>query len=141
MRPQPLSASTSFQALRSQYALVKDRQLSDLFARDPSRFSSLSIKAAGIFLDYSKNLLDDTTMRLLLALARERGVEAQRNAMFAGEKINFTEHRAVLHTALRAPLAADLQVDGQYVSRDVHAVLDADAWVYRSRARRRLDRP
>lgn len=63
-------------------------------------------------------------MRLLLDLARERGVEAQRDAMFAGEKINVTERRAVLHTALRAPLAADLQVDGQHVSRDVHAVLE-----------------
>jgi glucose-6-phosphate isomerase len=124
MHTQPLTASTAFQALRSQYAAVKDRPLSELFAQDPSRFKSHSIKAAGIFLDYSKNLLDDTTMRLLLDLARERGVEAQRDAMFAGEKINFTERRAVLHTALRAPLAADLQVDGQYVSRDVHAVLE-----------------
>ncbi|MDP3842118.1 MAG: glucose-6-phosphate isomerase [Oxalobacteraceae bacterium] len=124
MHTQPLTASTAFQALRSQYALVKNRRLAELFAQDPSRFDTMSTKAAGIFLDYSKNLLDDTTMRLLLELARERRVEAQRDAMFAGEKINFTEKRAVLHTALRAPLEADLQVDGQHVSRDVHAVLE-----------------
>ncbi|MEO6353996.1 MAG: glucose-6-phosphate isomerase [Oxalobacteraceae bacterium] len=124
MHTQPLTASSAFQALRSHYALVKNRRLAELFAQDPARFKTFSTKAAGILLDYSKNLLDDATLRLLQELARERGVAAQRDAMFAGEKINVTEQRAVLHTALRAPLSADLQVDGQHVSSDVHAVLE-----------------
>lgn len=82
------------------------------------------MEAAGLFLDYSKNRVKHSTMELLFALARERGVEAQRDAMFAGGKINSTEGRAVLHTALRAPREQTLQVDGQDIGHDVHAVLD-----------------
>ncbi|HEU4777112.1 MAG TPA: glucose-6-phosphate isomerase, partial [Telluria sp.] len=76
------------------------------------------------FLDYSKNRVDARTLELLTDLARERGVEKQRDAMFAGERINLTENRAVLHTALRAPRGTPLTVDGQDVNADVHAVLD-----------------
>jgi glucose-6-phosphate isomerase len=95
-----------------------------LFAADAQRFPKLTVDAAGLFLDYSKNRLDATTVGLLLDLARERGVERQRDAMLSGEKINLTEHRAVLHTALRMPRGKALVVDGQDVNADVHTVLD-----------------
>lgn len=95
----------------------------ELFTRDPTRFEQFSVEAAGLFLDYSKNRLNGTTLKLLCTLARERGVETQRDAMFAGEKINSTEQRAVLHTALRAPRGQALRVDGQDIGGDVHAVL------------------
>lgn len=95
-----------------------------MFNDNPQRFEQLSIEAAGLMLDYSKNLLNHETLQLLCALARERKVEALRDAMFKGEKINLTEQRAVLHTALRAPRGAVLDVDGKDVNREVHAVLD-----------------
>lgn len=96
----------------------------DLFRTDPERFDNMTVKAAGILLDYSKNRVDNTTLKLLFELARERHVESQREAMFSGSAINFTEHRAVLHTALRAPRGSSLQVAGQQIDEDVHAVLD-----------------
>jgi glucose-6-phosphate isomerase len=77
-----------------------------------------------LYLDYSKNRVTDETISLLVQLARERGVEARRDAMFRGEKINITERRAVLHVALRAPRGAKIEVDGKDVVADVHAVLD-----------------
>lgn len=95
-----------------------------LFSRQPNRFDRFSIESAGLLLDYSKNRLDETTMQLLFQLARERNVEQKRAAMFAGEKINTTEHRAVLHAALRMPRSSRLVVDGQNVIQEVHAVLD-----------------
>lgn len=119
----PLTSTTSFKALESHAEMAQDWEMRQLFAADPQRFERMSIEAAGLFLDYSKNRLDGRTLELLAALARERGVEARRDAMFAGEKINNTEQRAVLHTALRAPRDAALTVDGQDVTADVHAVL------------------
>ena len=119
-----LTSSAAFDALQSHYSEAKDWRLRDLFARDNERFNRFSLEAAGLFLDYSKNRLNDTTMRLLTALARETGLEQQRDAMFAGEKINTTEHRAVLHTALRAPRDTVVKVDGQNVIPEVHRVLD-----------------
>jgi glucose-6-phosphate isomerase len=124
MRTPALLSTASFQALRSHHAAAARWQLRELFARDPARFSNFSVEAAGLFLDYSKNLVTQETTQLLFALARERAVEAQRDAMLNGEKINSTEQRAVLHAALRAPRDAVLQVDGQDVIHDVHAVLD-----------------
>jgi glucose-6-phosphate isomerase len=124
MRQPALTSTASFRALESHAADAKNWQLRQLFAADAQRFPKLTVDAAGLFLDYSKNRLDATTIGLLLDLARERGVEAKRNAMFAGEKINLTEHRAVLHTALRLPRDKVLTVDGQNVTADVHAVLD-----------------
>ena len=118
-----LTASPSFQALARLAPDAARWQMRDMFAADPQRFKAMSLEAAGLFLDYSKNRLDGRTLGLLLALARERGVEQRRDAMFAGEKINNTEQRAVLHTALRAPSDAKLVVDGQDVIADVHAVL------------------
>jgi glucose-6-phosphate isomerase len=123
MRQPALSSTASFQALETHAVEAEDWQLRGLFAADPQRFSKLSVEAAGLFLDYSKNRLDGRTLELLLDLAEERGVEQQRDAMFAGEKINVTENRAVLHTALRAPRDGAPVVDGQDVGADVHAVL------------------
>ena len=124
MHQTPLSISTAFQALQKHHAEAQHWQLRELFAADPERFQHYSLEAAGLFLDYSKNRLNQTTLALLLDLARERRVEQQRDALFAGEKINTTEQRAALHTALRAPRDSTLLVDGQDVIRDVHAVLD-----------------
>ncbi len=124
MRQPALTATASFQALESHASTARHWQMRALFAADPQRFPSLTVDAAGLFLDYSKNRLDAQTIGLLLDLARERGVEARRDAMFAGEKINLTEGRAVLHTALRMPRGKALLVDGQDVAGEVHAVLD-----------------
>ena len=124
MRQPALTQTASFQALETHAVEAEDWQLRGLFAADAERFPKLTVDAAGLFLDYSKNRLDGRTLELLADLARERGLEARRDAMFAGEKINLTEGRAVLHTALRAPRTAQLTVDGQDVIADVHAVLD-----------------
>ncbi|MGG7605621.1 glucose-6-phosphate isomerase [Massilia sp. BKSP1R2A-1] len=124
MRTPSLTSTASFQALENHAAQAEDWEMRSLFAADPQRFEKLSVEAAGLFLDYSKNRLDGRTLELLAELARERGVEARRDAMFAGERINNTENRAVLHTALRAPRGSKLVVDGQDVNADVHAVLD-----------------
>ena len=114
----------AWQALKAHYEEIKGVHLRQLFADDPARAESFSAEGAGLFLDYSKNRLTAKTIQLLLQLARERGVEARRDAMFRGEKINLTEKRAVLHVALRAPKGVSIQVDGQDVVPEVHAVLD-----------------
>jgi glucose-6-phosphate isomerase len=123
MRQPPLTSTTSYQALQTHAQDAQQWQMRDLFAQDPQRFERLSAEAAGLFLDYSKNRLDGRTLALLANLARERGVEQLRDAMFNGDKINLTEQRAVLHTALRAPKDKQITVDGQDVTADVHAVL------------------
>jgi glucose-6-phosphate isomerase len=124
MRQPLLTSTTSYQSLRNHAAQAREWQMRELFAQDPQRFERFSSEAAGLFLDYSKNRLDGRTLELLAQLARERGVERLRDAMFAGEKINLTENRAVLHTALRAPRNKPFTLDGQDVTGDVHAVLD-----------------
>ena len=124
MRTPSLTASAAFQALQQHHAEAKNWQVRDLFAQDPARFDRLSIEGAGLFLDYSKNIVDDKTMSLLLALARDTRVEAQRDAMFAGDKVNRTEQRAALHTALRKPRSEKLLLDGKDIIPDIHAVLD-----------------
>ncbi|WP_036169298.1 glucose-6-phosphate isomerase [Massilia sp. 9096] len=124
MRQPLLTSTAAYQALQNHAAKARDWQMRDLFAQDPQRFERLSVEAAGLFLDYSKNRLDGRTLELLKTLVQERGVERLRDAMFAGEKINLTEGRAVLHTALRAPRDRQITVDGQDVGADVHAVLD-----------------
>ncbi|MFS2016786.1 glucose-6-phosphate isomerase [Massilia sp. CT11-108] len=123
MRQPPLTSTTSYQALQTHAQDARQWQMRDLFAQDPQRFERLSAEAAGLFLDYSKNRLDGRTLALLANLARERGVEQLRDAMFAGDKINLTEQRAVLHTALRAPKDKQITVDGQDITADVHDVL------------------
>jgi glucose-6-phosphate isomerase len=124
MPPTSLTACPAFHALEAHAAEAKEWQLRDLFAQDPQRFERMSLEAAGLFLDYSKNRVAGRTLELLMQLARERGVEQRRDAMFAGQRINTTENRAVLHTALRAPRDQALVVDGQDVTADVHAVLE-----------------
>ncbi|RQO36056.1 glucose-6-phosphate isomerase [Herminiimonas sp. KBW02] len=119
-----LTATAAFQALQQHHTENKDRQVRHLFTQDPARFSKLSAEGAGLFLDYSKNIVDDKTMTLLYALARETQVEAQRDAMFAGQEVNRTEHRAVLHTALRKPRNEKLVLGQQDIVPEIHAVLD-----------------
>jgi len=103
---------------------IRDTHLRDLFAADPSRANRLQIDAAGIHLDYSKHRVTDETLALLLALARERGVPERLAAMFAGQRINTTEDRSVLHVALRMPPALSLDVNGVDVVAEVNGVLD-----------------
>ena len=124
MRQPPLTTTAVYAALETHALEAEHWQLRGLFAANPSRFPQLTVDAAGLFLDYSKNRLDARTLELLQALAKERGVEQRRDAMFAGERINLTESRAVLHTALRAPRGSPLMVEGQNVNAEVHAVLE-----------------
>jgi glucose-6-phosphate isomerase len=122
-----LTATPAWTALKSHHGQIKEAHLRKLFADDPGRAERFSAEGAGLFLDYSKNRITDETVRLLLQLADERGVAKRREAMFAGEKINSTERRAVLHVALRAPRGSRIEVDGTDVVADVHKVLDAMA--------------
>ena len=103
---------------------IKARHLKGLFESDPKRGERMTAEAAGLFLDYSKNLITDETTGLLIRLANECGLKERIAAMFGGEKINITENRAVLHVALRAPRNATILVDGRNVVPEVHAVLD-----------------
>ena len=111
-------------ALASHYDKVSKLHLRQLFATDPKRGERMTIDAAGLFLDYSKNRVTDETLRLLLQVAEGYGLRSRIDAMFKGEKINITEKRAVLHTALRAPKDATILVDGKNVVPEVHAVLE-----------------
>ncbi len=119
-----LTELSAWQALEDHYYTMQDRHLRDLFAADPTRGEKMTAEGAGLYLDYSKHRVTDETLKLLLQLAEEAGVAKKRDAMFAGEKINITEKRAVLHTALRAPRDAVIEVDGKNVVPDVHEVLD-----------------
>jgi len=121
------SKRPAWAALQSHYASTKNTQLRDLFASDPGRGTRLTAEGVGIYLDYSKHRVTDETLKLLLALAEASDLNGRINAMFSGEKINITENRAVLHTALRAPKGATVTVDGKNVVLEVHQVLDAMA--------------
>jgi glucose-6-phosphate isomerase len=120
----PLAARPAWKALEAHYEKVRDLHLRTLFQQDPKRGERLTVEAAGLFLDYSKNRITGDTLGLLLRLAEESGLRARIEAMFGGEKINVTENRAVLHTALRAPRDTSIIVDGEDVVPQVHAVLD-----------------
>ena len=109
--------------LQQHATIAKNWQLRALFEDDTQRFDKYSLDAAGLFLDYSKNHLNDSTLSLLVQFAQAREVEAQRDAMFSGAHINVTEDRAVLHTALRLPPDAHLQLDGHDVTTDIQSVL------------------
>jgi len=119
-----LTARPAWKALVAHHKQIRDVHLRQLFADDPDRGERLTVEAAGVFLDYSKNRITEDTLTLLLTLAQECGLRQHIDAMFNGEKINLTEHRAVLHVALRAPRHASIVVDGKSVVPDVHAVLD-----------------
>ncbi len=119
-----LTEGAAWRALESHFAEVKDRHMRDLFAQDPDRFDRFSLRLDDLLLDYSKNRVTAETMARLVDLARERDVEGQRDAMFAGEPINRTEGRAVLHVALRNRSGRPMMVEGKDVMPDVTAVLD-----------------
>src|SRR5580700_7064084 len=121
---EPLTERKGWKALGEHYKNVEKLHLRNLFADDPKRGERLTLEAAGIFLDYSKNRITDETIKLLLELAEESNLQARIKAMFQGEKINTTEKRAVLHVALRAPKSWSIVVDGHNVVPQVHAVLD-----------------
>jgi glucose-6-phosphate isomerase len=118
-----LVESPAWRALVNHRGQLSGRHLRALFAEDPQRAERFACEAAGIHLDYSKNLIDARTLPLLTALAEAQGLRARIDAMFAGEAINVTEGRAVRHVALRAPADASIRVDGRDVVPDVHAVL------------------
>ncbi len=115
---------SAWNALASHHKEVSKLHLRQLFEVDLTRGERMTVEAAGLYLDYSKNRITDDTLRLLLQLAEESRLRARIDARFDGEKINITEKRAVLHTALRAPKGATILVDGKNVVPEVHAVLD-----------------
>ena len=121
---EPLTKRKAWKSLEAHSKKVRKLHLQRLFADDPKRGERLTVEAVGIFLDYSKNLITDQSIKLLLQLAEESGLRARIDAMFRGGKINITEKRAVLHVALRAPRGASIVVDGENVVPQVHAVLD-----------------
>ena len=121
---QPINSRPAWKALEAHHQKVRELHLRKLFRDDPDRGERMTLEAAGIFLDYSKNRVTDETLGLLLQLAQEAGLRARIDAMFRGEKINVTENRAVLHVALRAPKGTSIMVDGEDVVPQVHAVLD-----------------
>ena len=110
--------------LQQHYQQIKDLHLRDLFQLDPERGKRFSFQAVGLYVDFSKQRITEETLRLLVELARQRGLEERRAAMFRGDPINVTEKRSVLHVALRAPRDAHIFVDGEDVIAQVHAVLD-----------------
>src|SRR5580704_793143 len=120
----PLRERPNWTALEQHSAKIRDLHLRDLFAQDSGRGERFTLNALGLYFDYSKNRITGETMRLLLGLAEQSGLRSRIDAMFAGEKINVTEQRAVLHVALRAPASEKIFVDGADVVPDVHAVLD-----------------
>jgi len=119
-----LTARPAWKGLIAHHEQMRGVHLRKFFADDPKRGERLTVEAAGIFLDYSKNRINDDTIKLLLQLAGECGLRQRIDAMFRGDKINITEDRAVLHVALRAPRTASIVVDGENVVPQVHAVLD-----------------
>jgi len=120
----PLRERPAFDALAKHHSELVGRHLRELFDEDPGRGERLCAEAAGLYLDYSKNRITDETLGLLLQLAEQSGLEAHRDAMFAGEQINVSENRSVLHVALRMPKGTSLIVDGTDVVAQVHEVLD-----------------
>jgi glucose-6-phosphate isomerase len=120
----PLRQLPAWKALEQHYAEIGQQHLRDVFQADPGRGERLTAEAAGLYLDYSKNRITDETMALLVQLAQECGVGERRDAMFRGEPINVSEHRAVLHVALRMPKGSSLMVGGVDVVAEVHEVLD-----------------
>jgi glucose-6-phosphate isomerase len=120
----PLTRRPAWKALAAHSKVMKKVSLRELFAADATRGEHFTAEAAGVFLDYSKNRINDRTLTLLLDLATESGLAERIDAMFRGEKINITEKRAALHVALRAPRSASVFVDGKDVMPEVHSVLD-----------------
>ncbi len=124
-----ISTTDEWRRLAEHYSDLRNRHLRDLFADDPERGRRMTLAVADLLLDYSKHRVTDETLSLLAAVARRAGVEALRDAMFAGEHINTTEDRAVGHVALRMPRGSHFEIDGRDVVPDVHQVLDRMAKV------------
>lgn len=120
----PLDRHPVWKALEAHRTELESRPLRDLFAEDPERGRRFALEVCGFYFDYSKNRITAETIRLLVRLAEQAGLRERIDAMFAGERINTTEDRPVLHVALRAPRDAVIEVDGRNVVPDVHAVLD-----------------
>ena len=125
MNKQTITSSPTWQALAAHFEKIQSQHLRQLFADDPQRGERLAVEAAGIYLDYSKNRINNETLTLLLQLAEQADLKARIDGMFRGDKINSTENRAVLHVALRAPRDSSIMVDGENVVPEVHKVLDA----------------
>jgi glucose-6-phosphate isomerase len=123
-RTQSREKRAVWRKLQDHYTTMQGLHLRNLFADDPARGERMTAEAAGVYLDYSKNRINDDTLKLLIELAEQSGLRARIDAMFRGEKINTTENRAVLHVALRAPKGASILVDSKNVVPEVHAVLD-----------------
>ena len=119
-----IETSAAWLALQAHHTGLADRHMRALFAEDPARGEVFTASSGDLFLDYSKNRVTPETLRLLIALAEQAGLRGRIDAMFRGDRINVTEDRAVLHTALRAPRDAVIAVDGHDVVPDVHQVLD-----------------
>jgi len=120
----PLKQRPAWTELVAHHEQLAPAHLRDLFAADAGRGERLTAEGAGLFLDYSKNRVTDETMKLLVALAQQSELERHRDAMFAGERINVSENRSVLHVALRMPKSSSLIVEGTDVVVEVHEVLD-----------------
>ncbi|MEE2059806.1 glucose-6-phosphate isomerase [Rhodococcus artemisiae] len=120
-----ITSTVEWQELAAHRAEVESIHLRDLFEQDPQRATRMCTNAGDLSIDYSKHRITDRTLELLLGLVRAARVEDRRDAMFAGEQINVTEGRSVLHTALRLPRGSSLVVDGEDVAAQVHEVLDA----------------
>ncbi len=120
----PLRQMPEYRALADHHATLAGVHLRQLFADDPGRGERMAAEAAGLYLDYSKHRATDETLRLLVALAEACDLPGRRQAMFAGQHINTSEDRAVLHVALRMPKEASLVVDGVDVVAEVHQVLE-----------------
>ncbi|MET9773715.1 glucose-6-phosphate isomerase, partial [Streptomyces sp. NPDC006367] len=119
-----LDRTPEWTALAEHREQLGEMRLRDLFDADPGRGAGYALRVGDLYVDYSKHLVTDETLRLLRELAVATDVFGLRDAMFRGERINLTEDRAVLHTALRAPRDAVIEVDGENVVPKVHAVLD-----------------
>ncbi len=120
----PLNDLQAWKDLKAHAAEIKSTTIKDLFAQDPGRGPKLTVEAEGLLLDYSKNRIDEKTLKLFAALAEAVDLKGRTEAMFTGQKINITENRAVLHIALRAPKDESIIVDGEDVVPEVHKVLD-----------------
>ncbi len=120
----PITQTAEWETLETHRGKLEGARLRDLFAEDPSRGEAMTLEIGDLYLDYSKNLVTRRTLDFLVALAERAGLRRRIDAMFAGEKINVTEDRAVLHVALRAPADEVIEVDGRNVVPEVHAVLD-----------------
>ena len=128
----PLRERPAWKALEQHYSEIGGQHLRELFAGEPGRGERLTAEAAGLYLDYSKNRITDETLRLLIQLAQESGLEQRRDMMLRGERINVSENRPVLHIALRMPKGSSLVVDGVDVVAQVHEVLDRMSGLHRA---------